>query len=88
MTLLDNIHLIKIEEQEKEIQKLKELITALNNKMELIYNNWNYDYIRFQQLKEKCTKNIQLFNDLKLIKWNVYYQMLKTFHDIIITVDS
>jgi hypothetical protein len=58
MTLLDNIHLIKIEEQEKEIQKLKELITALNNKMELIYNNWNYDYIRFQQLKEKCTKNI------------------------------
>ena len=53
MTSLDNIHLIKIAEQEKEIEKLKELITALNNKMDLIYNNWNYDTIKYNNMKEE-----------------------------------
>ena len=54
MTTLDNIHLEKIEEQEKEIKKLNDIIIALKVKMELIYNNWNYDNVRFQELKEKC----------------------------------
>ena len=47
MTTLDNIHLEKIEEQEKEIKKLNDIIIALKVKMELIYNNWNYDNVRF-----------------------------------------
>ena len=54
MTTLDNIHLEKIEEQEKEIKKLNDIIIALKVKMELMYNNWNYDNLRFQELKEKC----------------------------------
>ena len=64
MTTLDNIHLEKIDcpanypikgdEQEKEIKKLNDIIIALKIKMELIYNNWNYDNVRFQELKEKC----------------------------------
>ena len=51
---LDNIHLEKIEEQEKEIKKLNDVIKALNVKMELLYHNWNYDNVRFQELKERC----------------------------------
>ena len=54
MTNLDNIHLEKIAEQEKEIKKLNDIIIALKVKMELMYNNWNYDSMRFQELKEKC----------------------------------
>jgi len=54
MTNLDNIHLEKIEEQEKEIKKLNDVIKALNIKMELLYHNWNYDNGRFQELKERC----------------------------------
>ncbi len=54
MTTLDNIHLEKIAEQEKEIKKLNDIIIALKVKMELMYNNWNYDNVRFQELKEKC----------------------------------
>ena len=44
----------KIAEQEKEIKKLNDIIIALKVKMELMYNNWNYDSMRFQELKEKC----------------------------------
>ena len=54
MTNLDNIHLEKIAEQEKEIKKLNDIIIALKVKMELMYSNWNYDNVRFQELKEKC----------------------------------
>ena len=54
MTNLDNIHLEKIAEQEKEIKKLNDIIIALKLKMELMYDNWNYDNVRFQELKEKC----------------------------------
>ena len=46
----------KIEELEKQIETLRVENIALKAKIALLYNNWNYDYKRFIDLKEE-TKN-------------------------------
>ena len=45
---------LKIEELNKLLNKLKEENIALKKQIALLYNNWNYDYARFTELKEKC----------------------------------
>ena len=54
---LENIIMI-LEEDLKALQlkevKLKTENTALKTKITLIYENWTYDYKRFQQLKDLC----------------------------------
>jgi len=39
------------------IQELEKENLALKTKMTLMYNNWNYDYNRFNELKAKCRLN-------------------------------
>ena len=39
------------------IQELEKENIALKAKMILMYSNWNYDYNRFAELKERCMKN-------------------------------
>ena len=42
---------------ENQLKTLKDENTALKTKMTLLYENWAFDNIRFQELKEKCKNN-------------------------------
>ena len=44
---------LKIAEQDKQIKDLQEQNIALERKMALMYYNWNYDYKRFSEIKER-----------------------------------
>ena len=44
---------IKVDYQNK-IRALEAENESLKQKIELMYSNWNYDYTRFTELKEKC----------------------------------
>ncbi len=41
-----------------QIQKLENENNALKIKMTLMYSNWNYDFQKYDALKEKCRKNV------------------------------
>jgi len=41
-----------------QIQKLENENNALKTKMTLMYSNWNYDFQKYDALKEKCRKNV------------------------------
>ena len=45
---------LKIAELDKQIETLRQENIALKAKIALLYNNWNYDYARFTELKEQC----------------------------------
>ena len=44
---------IKVDYQNK-IRALEAENESLKRKIELMYSNWQYDYTRFTELKEKC----------------------------------
>ena len=46
---------IKVDYQNK-IRALETENEALKKKIDLMYSNWQYDYIRFTELKNKCRK--------------------------------
>ena len=41
-----------------QIQKLENENNALKTKMTLMYSNWQYDFLKYDALKEKCRKNV------------------------------
>ncbi len=45
------------------IQELEKENTALKSKMALMYSNWQFDYQRFTELKEKCKYGNFINND-------------------------